>query len=338
MLKINKEKVIKELNLTSFGQKGWLSNRETKCPGCGRSGKFGINLTKPPGVAHCFICEYSKSICEYLKSIGKKELYSFEKTISLEDKIPYIETRKKDEEEIPVLQEIPLPHGFKFVEDNDYLRGRGYTDEQFKKYPVGKTTHFLEKKLHDYIIFPIYQRGVVVAWLARSIHNYEWHEKNLRRHKEGLEYLKLRYINSNQDFSKIVGGLDELSEKTKVIIIVEGYLDKLNIDRLLKLYDQDEIKCCCTFGNTVKKDQISLIGEFSPNLDTIILMYDAETIKQTKQYGLILSKKYNVKVAELNDPDIDPGNITLEKLEDLLCNLKDIYYFCTNRITKKLNL
>lgn len=333
MAKVNRDKLVKDLKLKPFGQKGWLSNQEIKCPQCGRTGKIGFNINKPPGVVHCFICEYSQSIITYLKSIDRSDLYSFEKTISIEDKIGEIDSKYKNKDiERISLEEIEMPRGFKRIYENEYLRNRGYTDEQFKKYSVGITNHFLEKRLKNYLIFPIVQKQHIVAWLARSTKSYEWHSENLKKYKRGECALRLRYINSNQDFSKILGGLDELTENTKIVIITEGFFDKLNIDRLLGLYNQEEVKCVCTFGNTVKMPQISLLQECSPNTNTIILMYDAETIRQTKQYGLILSKKYKVKVAELKDAEIDPGNISFKKLEEVLCNLKDILYFYTNRI------
>ena len=68
------DKVKSELELRSFGQKGWLSNKDISCPDCGRKGKFGIKFVNKSGLVHCFYCDYSTSIYNFLKSIGRLDL------------------------------------------------------------------------------------------------------------------------------------------------------------------------------------------------------------------------------------------------------------------------
>lgn len=335
-MKINSSKVISDFNLRPFGQKGWLASRDLKCPGCGRGGKLGFMVKDNGGVVHCFICELSIPLVKFLKDNNREDLYTSEKVVHLKPKLPELTKKGKVEFETE-LPEATMPIGWTQIYDNEYLRGRNYTDEQFQKYPVGTTDSFLEQPLHNYLIFPLYQHKKIVAWLARSTRSYEWHSENLKLSKQGLAPLFLRYRNSVHDFSKIVGGIDEVTNQTKTLIIVEGFFDKLNIDRLLGLYEDENIKCVCTFGNSIKDSQVALFEEFGPNIDNIIMMYDDGTIKQTKHFGLILSHKYNVKVAELTDPDVDPGNITSEQLGQVLSNLKNISYYYTNRISNKLN-
>jgi 5S rRNA maturation endonuclease (ribonuclease M5) len=334
-MKTNKEKIIKELGLHPFGSKGWMTNKDLTCPKCGRSdSKFGINLQNKIGSVHCFFCDYSTNLFKYLSEIGRKDLISEEETFSFKESLPKI-TDENDIEEIE-LKEVKLPRGYERINYDPYLRSRGFKSWQYEEFELGKTDHFLEKKLHKYLIFVIRQKGKIVAWLARSKFDYEWHKENLRLFKEGKEQLRLRYMNTpGVDFVKILGGFDQITPKTKTVILVEGLMDSANVSALLKLNKKEEMKCCFTFGNKVSDEQIDLLKE--TNVKDVILMYDEGTIQQSQKYSMTLSKHFNVSVVEITDPDIDPGNISLKDLQEKLLKAKNFLYFYTSKIGIKLN-
>jgi len=332
MKKLRLEKIREFYGLRLFGQKGWLYNPHFNCVSCGKHGKFGFKISKKGGVVHCFKCEFKTSIFKFLKEQGKEDFIIYDRERSLKEKLPNINTETQVERK--ELKEVDLPLGFKRLKQDDYLDSRGFQPWQYKQFKVGETDSILEEKLNDGLIFQIFQKGKRVAWLFRSRKDKDWHEENIQRAKLGNEKLVLRYRNSDDtDFDGILGGVDEIKKKTKRLILVEGLFDKANVDKLLKLNERKDMKCCFTFGNKVSDEQIRLIEE--TNVEEIILMYDPGTIKQIKTYSSRLSKKFKVWVAEIKGDDIDPGNISLKYLEEIMNNLVDFLYFYKNRIDLK---
>lgn len=332
-MKIDVERVKRELKLLPFGAKGWLSNESIVCPNCGKSGKFGIKITQNSGGVNCFKCRYSDNFLNFLKSINRTDFVNFEYDYSIESKLEFI--KEEVEEEVEELPEVNLPKGFKLIKFIDYLDSRGFKEYQYDKYGVGVTNHFLEKKLHEYIIFQIKQNKRLVGWLARSKRSKEWHKQNLQEYKQGESKLVLRYINSTgTNFSDIIGNYDDITENTRTVILVEGLFDCTNIENLLNLNDQEDVKCCFTFGNKISINQMKLL--FKTNLERIILMYDPGTITQMKKYGLELSKRFEVMVAEIKDKEVDPGDISVNNLTEVFNNMKNILYFYNSRIDLSL--
>jgi len=329
-VKINKQKIIDELSLVPFGGKGWMKSEETKCPVCNRGDKFGILFTENGGVTHCFYeCSENLSIFKYLKAINRNDLLIYEQEISLNTQLKPL---KKEEEKLEELPEKSLPRGYERIYFDKYLKDRNFKGYQYDQFEVGVTTHFLEKKLHNYLIFVIRQKGRVVAWLARSKYSKEWHKKNLERSKLDLEKLVLRYRNSEETaFDRILGGFDEITDNTHTVFAVEGIFDKTNLSNHLKTNESEEVKVIFTFGNSFSDHQIQLLRE--TKVKTVILMYDPGTVRQIKQYSMELSKYFEVLICDIQDEEVDPGNISKEYLGELLLNVKNFLYFYTTKIT-----
>jgi uridine kinase len=174
--------------------------------------------------------------------------------------------------------------------------------------------------------------GEPISWLARSKNSKEWHEENLNKFKERKVTLFPRYINSpGTDFDKILGGYDNITNNTHTLVIVEGLFDYINLSNLLKTNLYEEMKVIFTFGNKISDNQINLLRK-KKSIKNIILMYDYNTIKQSKRYSLLLSKYYDVDICEIKDPDVDPGNMSESYLSDLLINKKNFLYFYTSKI------
>lgn len=336
---INRDKIISEFKLIPFGSKGWLINMDIECPECKRKGKFGINMTSSPGGVHCFYCEFSENVYKYLIRIDRKDLISFEQEVSLNTKLRMINEEKDDEEEI--IKEVRLPRGYQKIDFDEYLHQRNFKDHQYDWYDVGITNHFLERKLKNYLIFVIKQRGIKVGWVARSKYSYQWHKQNLEEYKNGLSDLQLRYRNSEgTDFSKLLGGFDEITENTKEVIIVEGIFDQTNISNLLETEKSEELKVICSFGNKVSHEQIDLLR--TTNVKRTTLLYDYNTMKQSQSFSTELSKYFDSYVCDFplmyndNDEEIDPGNITdIKKLQEILNTKKNFLYFY-NLISNKI--
>lgn len=334
-MEINKERVIQELNLKSFGGKGWMNSELTKCPVCGRSDKFGILFTETGGVTHCFYaCSDNLSLYKYLKEIGRDDLISHEKSYSIAKKL--IEPKFKKEQEEIELPEIELPKGFERINYDKYLSERNFRSWQYDLFEVGITNHFLEKKLHNYLIFILKQNGKRVGWLARSKYSKEWHKRNLEQFKLGKERLTLRYRNSDDtDFDSIIGGFDQITENTHTLILVEGIFDSTNISNLIRTNESEEVKVVFTFGDSVSDNQIKKIKN-EKNVKNIILLYDYNTIRQSKHFSLLLSKWFNVDVCYIDREGVDPGNIDEKYLSEVLSNKKNFLYFYNSKFNIKL--
>jgi len=313
---MNKSKIISEFNLKKFGQKGWLRGN-LFCPECGRNDKFGVLFTDNSAVCKCFYCSKSYSLFSVLKSVSRLDLLDKEYYYEEEKTLPTLSKTVNE-----VNKEVELPLCLIDINYDDYLNDRGFLDYQYRKFNVCKSD--VDPRVDNMIVFKIFQNGVLSGWIARSRNSKEWHHENLRRHKELGEPLVLRYRNSNNDFSKMLGGLDEINDKTHTLILVEGLFDKANVDRLLRLDDIDDIKCCFTFGSSLSIDQINLIPS---TIKRVILMYDLGTIDSMKDAGSKLLTMFEVDVALLSDENIDPGNMSFEYLCYLLKNLKNFMQF-----------
>ena len=163
----------------------------------------------------------------------------------------------------------------------------------------------------------------MIAWMSRSRRDKVWHKRNLERYKAGECDLVLRYGNSpNTDFSKILGGYNEITENTDTIIVVEGIMDKVNVDSKLGLLDNDLMKCVFTFGNKISIEQMKLINKHK-NITIIYLLYDYGTIRESKHNGLMMLDNSNckdVRVCEIKQEDKDPGDLSVDELVEVLGN------------------
>lgn len=330
---IRPEKIISEFSLKPFGAKGWLKNDKTLCPSCGRGGKFGFKVNDNGGGVHCFICDYSANIYKYLTLVGRRDLISSDREYSVESpfRLNFSQfSSEKEKEEI--LPEVEMPFGCKRIYKDEYLDSRGFTKNDYDLFEPCVTDSVVERKLNNYLIFKMKQEGRLVAWLARSKHNYKWHEDNLRKHKEEGGILQLRYRNSDgTDFNKVLGGYDEINDKTDTVILVEGMFDRVGVNKKLRLDNQDGVKCCFTFGNKVSDSQISLLRN-RKNLKNIVLLYDYGTVKQSKAYGMKLSKYFSTFVCLIEDSKVDPGDMPVSYLLKVLENKKSAINFYVSQL------
>lgn len=333
---VDKNEVINELKLRPFGSQGFFNNKDVDCPFCGQrksNQKWGIVFTSnSSAIFHCFRCHTKTSIYNFLKQIDRLDLIKLHYENSIRSKlVPLIEEKEETIEETE-LSETTLPFRLKPLEDDPYLNSRGFLSEHYREFEPSITNSPLERKLKDYIVFKLKMDGKVIAWLARSRKSKEWHEENLKVAKEQGIKPKLRYENSKTDFTKILGGYDEITENTKTVIIVEGLFDYIGIDSKLGLKEDEGMRCVFTFGNSISKEQIALLKK--KNIDFVILMYDPDKPDQIKSTALMLQKSFETQIALIKNPDKDPGNATCDELLEALENLIDPINF---RVLKKFS-
>lgn len=288
------------------------------CPFCGKESHFYINKTTQ--LFDCKKCFVTGSIYKLLKHLDKLYLLG-DKTIDNVDEIKSIRKMSEIEENIneklPELPEIKMPVGFKVTIDS-YLSSRGLSLNDCKRYNIGKTRVLFNYR--DYVLFPIYDNDKIRGYLGRY--------GNKKVPKD-----KLRYKNSlNTDFASLLYGFDEIIKGcTETVIIVEGVFDKIACDKKLRLYDDDFVKCVCTFGKKISNVQINKL--MSKQVNNIILSWDFDALKEIKQYGIELDKYFNVFAAVSCDKkDIDL--CTYDEVIEIFSNVKPIKEFIEGTIGK----
>lgn len=288
------------------------------CPECGQD-EFGISLSNNHRFG-CFRkkrCGFNGNIFTLLRYLGKQIIDvkpGFAPRQRLEDKITL------DSVDLDLsLEDVAMPLGWTRIRDHWYLNQRGFTKEDYERFPVGVTN--IDSRFRDKVIFRIDQNGTTKAYIGRSTKSKKEIERINEKYKaEGKEYKYLRYKNSEDtDFSKVLLGIEEITENTTIIILVEGLFDKVNTDHVLQLTEQEEIKCCCTFKCGASPEQIFLMQQ--SGIDTIILLYDPDVIKDIKKASWELEKYFNVFVG-YEENGRDPGDMIEEDFDEVFDNLK----------------
>jgi len=291
----------------------------TTCPWCGKSLHFYVD--KKTQLFECKKCWESGSIYKLLKHLDKLYLLG-DKTVEVRETMKSIRQTLEDEmqESQDELKELPIKHlpvGFK-VGCNNYLKSRGLTIEDCRRYGIGETKVSFQFK--NYVIIPVYDGGKVRGYLGRYAN---------KRVPEN----KLRYNNSkNTEFGELLYGYDEVEKgKTETVILVEGVFDKYSVDQKLKLYDSSEVKCLATFGKKISKSQIQKL--VSKEITNVIISWDYDALKEIKTYGNDLGYYFNVGVA-ISVKEKDLGDCNEKEVLEVFGNVKPIRQFTFDIIGK----
>jgi 5S rRNA maturation endonuclease (ribonuclease M5) len=331
----HKEELINILHLKPVGRKGWYSG---KCPFCGKENKFGVKFDSfheghEVSSFNCFSgsCGERGVLKALLEHIGRLDLWDSHATVEdtdyLEDKL-----NVKPEEIDLSVDDIYLPFGFRRIYSNDFLENeKGFFRRDFEKNVIGITD--LEPDLRGYLIFMVVEDGSYKAYVGRLLMTkteYKAYEKKVLAKGK---IPKPRFKNSLSDFIKLLYGIDEITFDTEIVILVEGITDKQNIDKLLELDIQDEIKCLCTFGKKISDEQIlKLLGK---GIKEIVLLYDPDAVEDIKFYAEKLDMHFSTKIGYIEEVDLDPGTLNSEQLSEVMENLQSVVDFSLNKLQKR---
>ena len=139
----------------------------------------------------------------------------------------------------------------------------------------------------------------------------------------------------------MVFGLDEITEETEELIIVEGITSKMKVDCNLELYKQHKVICCCTFGKKLSSIQLEKIEKKGINIKRIILFYDSDAINASKKTIYQLVERFEeVKVAFCTYKDEkgnykDAGDLNKEELLQILSKVQNPFEFFESKMEKK---
>jgi 5S rRNA maturation endonuclease (ribonuclease M5) len=308
-----------------------VSNDSTKqnffceCPWCGER-EFGISITLENHPFNCFRktkCGESGTIFKFLKKINRLDIlkYGFDEVNF--DQLKLIE--EGSEELTLELPTITPPIGFRRIFKHPYLEKRNFSN--FNKYTIGVTS--IDPKLdNNYIIILVFENNELKGYLGRKALSKKAIDKY---NKVNPDNKIIRYRNSQEtDFAKLLLGYDELVEnETHTVILVEGFFDKDNLDKLLELDDSNEIKCCCSFGAKLSIEQI--VKLHLKGVKNLIIFFDGDVVDKIKKIGNnYLDEFETVKVAF--HPNKDPGELNFEECVNVFENLEDAFEFSLSKV------
>ena len=146
----------------------------------------------------------------YSKSLGRMDLLPTE-TVAFDEPLPNVLFPLEDaEEEVDdELGIVSLPEYWRRTFTHPYLQSRGFTYDDYDRFPVG-TTCRLNRRWDDYVIFPVIDAGDTVGYVARHTWSKEEIDLHNRRAARNGEYKMLRWHNSTEnDFVKLLYHYDE---------------------------------------------------------------------------------------------------------------------------------
>lgn len=292
----------------------------TDCPFCNKEGHFYINYSTQQW--DCKKCGEDGNIIKLLKFLDKLYFLGEFKTI-VRGKVKLLSDYKEEDEEGEEVDLKPptrkLPLGFQRMKKDKYWSDRGFTDDDFEKYEIGETD--LISKLRNYSIIAIKEDGNNVGYIAR-IRKSKSEIKTLEN-KTGFKVARFRN-DKGAKFSNLLLGYDEINKNTHTVILIEGYPDKVTLDRTLNLDSQDEIKCCVTFGKKISKSQVLKL--LAKGIKNIILIFDYDAIREMKKQGEILKENFDrVLIGFTFERDINDS--TEQEVLEVFHNLKSVAEF-----------
>lgn len=339
-----RDKFISDFHLKFTGSKGWQIlpvKTVLYCPNCqnkdGSRLAFIFDENSSTSSFRCVKCGFSCRLEKYLWLVKKTEYVTKYREVKPENILKKKELVKTENQNIDLspLPKVVLPILFKQLKYSKYLKERGANLDIYKHWIIGKTD--LEKSLRNYIIFVIPENGINVGWVARCEHSKEYIDNYNKTHDKKI----LRWRNSESDFGRIVFGLDEITENTKELIIVEGITSKLRVDCELKLYKQDNLKCVCTFGKKITDTQIIKIKNKGINVNKIILFYDSDAVNESKKTTYKFVDLFNTvlvafcKFKNEKGEFKDAGDLNKEEMNIVFNELQTPFQFFETKLPKK---
>lgn len=276
------------------------------CPYChyrgmspDKSGHLALNFEK--GMAHCVKCDW-----------GHRNLRAWLKDQKFEGQLP-LPTRdslfKKSlpKPQFPALQVASLPpftSPIGFNEQGVYaesLRKKKILPEEWVSERVCKC---VSGRYEGYVIFPFYENGTLVYWQGRSADPSipAW------RRKQNPEELTLGK-------SSWLYGYEPSLPKKGVVVLVEGTLDKISTQRVLRKTKGEGYFCFGINGTAFSFPDESthpLNSQFGKlmHLDPaeVIVLFDPDAVKKAKGLAYVLGTcGINARVAELDEAQGDPN-------------------------------
>lgn len=290
-------------------------NYTADCPVCGHR-EFGVSIYQEDHPFGCFrkkSCGVVGTIFKLARLLGKSQILKSHQRMAISPELVNMLQAPYEPLNLEI-ETITLPMGFKSAVDHPYFKTRGLLDVAY--YQPGIT--LLDRKLsRGYLLLPIFRDQQLKALVGRMTVPTSPYNK---------------YENTKTDFTKLLYGYDELTPATKCIILVEGPFDKLKVDQELRLLEQDELKCLCTFGAKLSREQLALLLEW-PAIKSVYLLFDGDVVNIIKQKSQVLNLYFKTKVCLCGEKD--PGDMCFLELEHVLGCARSPDEFLVDVVSKK---
>lgn len=289
------------------------------CPFCGKESHFYVN--KITQKFQCKKCWEQGEITKLLRFLGKTYLLegaTIQEDQELTSIRSIISEKHEDKVQLQDLPTVKMPIGWKVCKQSiPYLINRHVDGKTCARYNIGITN--LSPRFKNYILIPIYDNGEIKGYIGRYA-------------AKKVPEDKLRYNNSlGTEFAQLLFGYDEIvKDETETVILVEGVFDKISVDSHLGLWEDNKIKCVCTFGKKISEYQIEKLKR--KNVAKVILLFDYDALSEIKKYGILLSEYFVTGITFTNKKDID--ECTTEEALEVFSDIRKPYEFNTDVIGK----
>lgn len=298
-------------------------NLISRCPYCGKEGKFGVYISKEtprkkPFMSHCFSCGRSTLTLEkLLEEIGRPDLMvtpTADLTAPLDtNQLFPLDTEDEVDDTLGIVE---LPDFYTRVYTHPYLKSRGFCYDDYDYFEAG-TTGKLNFRFTGYVIFPVIDNNDVVGYVARHVWLKDEIDAYNRKAKRRGEYQIRRFNNSTEnDFVRLLYNYDSIiRNETDTVIIVEGIFDVVALVRKLDLYDNTDIAVVATFGKKISQTQIYKLQ--AKGVRTIVIGYDGDAVAAIKRTAAELAPYFDVFVADIPNPEKDWQDLSFEEIFEI---------------------
>ena len=287
-----------------------------QCPWCGSedpSQHLGINLTHDAWGCHRNPTHRGKSAtylirallgCSQSQALLVVRQYGAADPETLDQALQALSATPEAPE--AVVEALVMPPDFRLIKNNEnsgrfirYMHHRGFENPE-KVGRIYGLRFCTTGRWKDRIIFPVHQRGKLVAWTGRAISN----PINAPRYLSTGDAIKTALFNEDEIF---LGG--------NVLFITEGPMDAIKVDYFCRKYMSS---ATCVFGTSITIDQISILKQVSKKFKHTVLLLDPEAIETSFN---IIEWLPNTIMGRVPDGVEDPGAMNEQQVIKLLLSV-----------------
>lgn len=264
--------------------------------------KPSMYIHKETGVIFCFGCGFSGNLFSLLgyKGIYGQDAFNLIKNFakggiteeSIRNSLYKFISGRSAGKKVLEYPKVRLPQHISMPVDNYYIKSRGITTEDIKKWKIGYVT---DKKYYGWVLIPIYQFSILRTYFLRSV----WGSFKLYGYEVDEEGKSFGY--SRED---ILAGLDFATNFEKKLYISEGIFDAISVSHTRN-------QSVASLSNRLLPKQLDILK----NYKHIVVVPDNDDAGYSLvQSALSLTHVSKVSVCKLPEHRKDAGESTLEEL------------------------
>ena len=256
------------------------NNWRFDCPFCGADKqRFSVSIFK--GITHCWKCDYTKSIIQFVQDVEDIGLAEAFQTIKRYYSVKYV--KKKVIREKPTAAQLTQRFkSYKFISELKkpsysqmlaikYLNRRGLNERSIKLYNLG----FLEE-YPGYIISPFIESGLVVYFVARKFTGYGTRYNNPKLEDWGIGKSELLYNNdsaveySSEGINIVEGVYDVYATGRNSVGLLGKSISSIQLSKVIMM-NPTSIKVM--LDSDAKDNAFALADRLAPLFPTKVVLY-----------------------------------------------------------------